>query len=128
MWGRAAISASPATFGGVRPGALAVLVLALAACGGASQTTVADCLNDAGFLVSASGTEVRGTSPAGVGFTLKVYESPAAARRAAARLAPASTAVAVSGVVDWRGNPSPSARLTHAELRIVERCVTRANR
>ena len=76
LCGRAAISASPATFGGVRRGALAVFVLALAACGGPSHTTVADCLNDAGFLVSGSGTEVRGTSPGGVGFTLRLYAEP----------------------------------------------------
>jgi len=103
-----------------------VLVLALAACGGSSHTTVAHCLNDAGFLVSGSGTEVRGTSPGGVGFTLRLYASPAAAKQAASRLAPATTAVAVRGVVDWRGNPSPSAHLTRGELRTVERCVTRA--
>jgi hypothetical protein len=111
----------------VRGSVLAVLVLALAACGGASRTTVADCLNDAGFLVSGSGTEVRGTSPAGVGFTLRMYAEPAAAKRAAARLEPATTAVAARGVVDWRGNPSPAARLTRAELRTIGRCVSRSN-
>ncbi|HST16364.1 MAG TPA: hypothetical protein VLK36_01765 [Gaiellaceae bacterium] len=110
----------------MRPGALAVLVLALAACGGTSHTTVADCLNDAGFLVSGSGTVVRGTSPAGVGFTLRLYATPAAAKQAAERLEPATTVRLGSAVVDWRGNPSPSARLSGVELGSVSRCAGRA--
>jgi len=110
----------------VRRSALAVPVLALAACGGSSHATVADCLNDAGFLVSGSGTDVHGISPGGVGFTLRLYARPAAAKQAAARLEPATTAVAARGVVDWQGNPSPSARLTRSELRAVSRCVDRA--
>jgi hypothetical protein len=110
----------------VRRGALAVLVLVLAACGGQSHATVADCLNDAGFLVSGSATEVHGTSPRGVGFTLRLYAGPAAAKRAAERLEPATTARIGTAVVDWHGNPSASARLSGAELASVSRCADRA--
>jgi hypothetical protein len=109
----------------VRRSAIAVLVLALAACGGSSHPTVADCLNDAGFLVSGSGTEVRGTSPGGVGFTLRLYATPAAARRATERLEPATTARIGTAVVDWHGNPSPSAGLSGGELGSISRCVSR---
>lgn len=105
---------------------LALAALVLAGCGGSHRQTVAGCLNDAGSLVSGSGRQIQGTTSNGVAFTLTLYGSAAAAHRAASRLRPATTAVLGRGVVDWHGNPSPSARPTGADLRAVERCVTRA--
>jgi len=110
----------------VRPLVLALAALVLAGCGGSHRQTVAGCLNDAGFLVSGSARQVEGTTSDGVAFTLTVYGSAAAAHRAAARLRPKTTAAIGRGVVDWHGNPSPSARPTGADLRAVERWVRRA--
>jgi len=112
----------------VRPLALALAALMLAGCGGTHRRTVAGCLNDAGFLVSGSARQVEGTTSNGVAFTLTLYGSEPAAHRAAARLRPATTAVVGRGVVDWRGNPSPSAHPAGADFRAVERCMTRAAR
>ena len=110
----------------MRPLVLALAALVLAGCGGSHRQSVAGCLNDAGFLVSGSARQVQGTTSNGVAFTVTIYGSVPAAQRAAARLRPATTAVIGKGVVDWHGNPSPSARPTGADLRTVERCVTRA--
>jgi len=78
------------------------LALALAACGTKARPTLVGCLNDAGFLVSGSGDRVSGTTPSGVAFTLTLRSGRA--------------------VVDSRGNPSPKARVTNAELRTIRRC------
>jgi hypothetical protein len=109
---------------------LAVVVVAglLAACGGKSPVTVGGCLNDAGLLVTSSGQKVEGTTPAGVAFTLTVYPSAAAARRAASRLDPRSTAVVGAGVVDSKGNPSPGASVSAADLAAIRECLGKAER
>jgi hypothetical protein len=102
---------------------LACAVALLAGCGGTSKATVAGCLNDGGFLVTSSGAKVEGTSPEGVAFTLTVYESAQAAKRAAAGLDRHTTAVVSTGVVDYRGNPDPGARITAAELTTIRGCL-----
>ncbi len=101
---------------------LAALAL-LAGCGGTSHVTLAGCLNDAGFLVTSSGSKVDGTSPSGVAFTLRTYRTPAAAKQAARSLDPRTTAVVASGVVDFRGNPDPKAALSPDELRTARSCL-----
>jgi hypothetical protein len=107
--------------------ALACAVALLAGCGGKSKATLGGCLNDDGFLVTSSGNKVEGTSPAGVAFTLTVYESAQAAKRAAAGLDRRTTAVASNGVVDYRGNPGLGARITDAELTTIRGCLERAH-
>lgn len=107
--------------------ALACAVALLSGCGGKSKVTVAGCLNNDGFLVTSSGAKVEGTSPAGVAFTLTVYETAQAAKRAAAGLDRHTTAVASTGVVDFRGNPGPGARITAAELTTIRDCLERAH-
>ena len=106
--------------------AVAVATGLLAACGGKSPVTLGGCLNDAGFLVTSSGTKVEGTTPAGVAFTLTVYRSAAAATRAASQLGPRTSAVAGTGVVDFHGNPGPSARVSAAELATIRLCLGKA--
>lgn len=113
----------------VRPMRVLIVVLVagfLAACGGKSPVTVSGCLNDAGFLVTSSGTKVEGTTPAGVAFTLTVYPSAAAATRAASRLDPRTTAVVEAGVVDSRGNPGTAARVSAADLAAIRTCLGKA--
>ena len=90
--------------------------------------TVGGCLNDAGFLVTSSGTKVEGTTPSGVAFTLTVYPSAAAAMRAASRLDPRTTAVAGAGVVDSHGNPNPGASVSAADLATMRECLRKAER
>ena len=104
---------------------LAVVVATglLAACGGKTPVTLSGCLNDAGFLVTSSGTKVEGTTPGGVAFTLTVYRSAAAATRAASRLGPRTTAVVGTGVVDFHGNPGEGARVSVAELATIRQCL-----
>jgi hypothetical protein len=111
----------------VRPMRVFAIVLVaglLAACGGKSHLTVGDCLNHAGFLVTSSGAKVEGTTPAGIGFTLTVYPSVAAAKHVASRLDARTTAVVGTGVVDSRGNPGSGARVSAADLAVIGRCLT----
>jgi hypothetical protein len=105
--------------------ALAVVLAAglLAGCGGKRPVTLSGCLNDAGFLVTASGAKVEGASPGGIGFTLTVYRSAAAAKRAASNLDPQTTALVETGVVDFQGNPSPGAKISGRELESIRRCL-----
>ena len=109
----------------MRPLLVAVAALVLAGCGASHRPTVTGCLNDAGFLVSGSGSRIDGTTSDGIGFTLTLYETPRAARRAAARMPAATIAVTGRGVVDWRGNPAPSGRPSRAQLDAIGRCVAR---
>jgi len=99
--------------------AVAGAALLLAGCGGSHQVTLSGCLNDAGFLVTSSG---------GVAFTLTVYGSPRAAKRAAASLEPRTTAVLGAGVVDFHGNPDPGARISAGERRSIRECLAKAAR
>jgi Na+-translocating ferredoxin:NAD+ oxidoreductase RnfG subunit len=107
--------------------ALACAVALIAGCGGKNKLTVAGCLNDDGFLVTQSGAKVEGTSPAGVAFTLTVYASAQAAKRAAAGLDRHTTAVVSTGVVDYRGNPGLGARITAAERTTIRGCLEQAH-
>lgn len=109
---------------------LAVVLAAglLAGCGGKRPVTLTGCLNDAGFLVTATGGKVEGTSPAGIGFTLTVYRSPAAAKRAASNLDPQTTALVETGVVDFQGNPSADAKISAHELHSIRECLEKAAR
>ena len=83
--------------------ALPVLALSLVACGSKPRPTLVGCLNDAGFLVSGTDGRVSGTTPRGVAFTLTLHSG--------------------RPVVDSRGNPSPKARVTNAELRTIRGCI-----
>jgi hypothetical protein len=109
---------------------LAVVLLAglLASCGGKRPVTVGGCLNDAGFLVTLSGTKVEGTTPAGLAFTLTVYPTVVAATRAASSLDPRTTAVIEAGVVDAHGNPGQAAGVSAADRATIRRCLGKAQR
>jgi hypothetical protein len=107
--------------------AVACAVALLSGCGGKSKATVAGCLNDDGFLVTSSGAKVEGTSPGGVAFTLTMYENARAAKRAAAGLDRHTTAAVSTGVVDFRGNPDPAARITAGELTTIRGCLEQAH-
>jgi hypothetical protein len=107
--------------------AVACAVALLSGCGGKSKVTVAGCLNDDGFLVTSSGAKVEGTSPGGVAFTLTMYENARAAKRAAAGLDRHTTAAVSTGVVDFRGNPDPAARITAGELTTIRGCLEQAH-
>jgi hypothetical protein len=107
----------------VRAVVLAALTLLLVACSGKRHATLADCLNDAGFLVGGSAKVVSGTSPGGVAFTLTVYPDASAARGRLAPLSPRTALRIGRAVADWQGNPSSGARLRGADQRAVGRCV-----
>ncbi len=131
---------------------LAVLVVILSGCGGGGSSNssgssgstgsssssggggatdgiaVGNCLNDQDFLVQPETTLVNGQSPAGVSFTLTLYASPAAAKTAAAKKNPKTTAVVENGVVDFHGNVSPyqgapPAKISKVELAAIKTCI-----
>jgi hypothetical protein len=124
---------------------LAALAVILAGCGGggsksSSGTTggstgngtngiaIGNCLNDANFLVQPETGLVDGQSPAGVSFTLKLYPTPAAAKAAAAKKDPKTSALVDNGVVDFHGNVSPykgapPAKISKVELAAIKSCI-----
>ena len=124
---------------------LAAFAVILAGCGGGSKSSsggstggsssggtngveIGNCLNDANFLVQPDATSVNGQSPAGVGFTLTLYKTPAAAKAAAAKKNPKTTALADNGVVDFHGNVSPykgapPAKISKVELAAIKSCI-----
>src|SRR2546428_741520 len=115
----------------MRTCALLLVPLALAGCGGAARSTatnVADCLNTDGFLVRPSGTTVEGTSPGGVGFTLTLYRTAAAATAAYEKASPKTTLLVETGVIDFGGTPpahkgGPPAKLAQTELATIKTCI-----
>jgi hypothetical protein len=102
---------------------LGLAVALLAGCGAPDHETLGGCLDKAGFLVTASDRAVNGTSPAGVAFTLTTYGNATAANRAAMKLDPRTTAVVATSLVDFHGNPDPSARLSKDDLATIRRCL-----
>jgi hypothetical protein len=89
---------------------------------------VGNCLNDQDFLVQPETKLVNGQSPAGVSFTLTLYATPAAAKAAAAKKNPKTTAVVENGVVDFHGNVSPyqgapPAKISKAEIASIKTCI-----
>jgi hypothetical protein len=100
--------------------------------GGVNGITVGNCLNDdENFLVQPQTGLVDGSSPAGVNFTLTLYPSQAAAKAAFAKKNPKTTALVDSGVVDFKGNPSPyqgapPAKISKVELASINRCIAKA--
>jgi hypothetical protein len=123
---------------------LAALAVILAGCGGGSKSSsgtsgggtgngtngiaIGNCLNDANFLVQPETGLVDGQSPAGVSFTLKLYASAAAAKAAAAKKDPKTSALVDNGVVDFHGNVSPykgapPAKISKVELAAIKSCI-----
>jgi hypothetical protein len=123
---------------------LAALAVILAGCGGGSKSSsgtsgggtgngtngiaIGNCLNDANFLVQPETGLVDGQSPAGVSFTLKLYVSAAAAKAAAAKKDPKTSALVDNGVVDFHGNVSPykgapPAKISKIELAAIKSCI-----
>jgi hypothetical protein len=107
------------------------LFVALAGCGGTGRPPLETCLSGEDFLVQQTGQVVEGSSAGGVNFTLTVYASPAAARRALAGKKTKSAAVIGSAVVDFSGNPPPypggaSAKLAKSALATIRSCLTHA--
>jgi hypothetical protein len=123
---------------------LAALAVILAGCGGGSKSSsgtsgggtgkgtngiaIGNCLNDANFLVQPETGLVDGQSPAGVSFTLKLYATPAAAKAAAAKKDPKTSALVANGVVDFHGNVSPykgapPAKISKVELAAIKSCI-----
>jgi hypothetical protein len=100
--------------------------------GGVNGITVGNCLNeDENFLVQPQTGLVDGQSPAGVSFTLTLYPSQAAAKAAYVKKNPKTTSLVDSGVVDFKGNPSPyqgapPAKISKVELAAINRCIAKA--
>jgi len=89
--------------------------------GGVNGINVGNCLNEQDdFLVQPSQVVLTGMSPAGVSFTLKFYDTPAAATAAAKKKNPKTTAVVENAVIDFHGNPSPYAGAPPAKISKVE--------
>jgi hypothetical protein len=96
--------------------------------GGTNGVAIGNCLNDANFLVQPQETAVDGQSPAGVGFTLKLYPTQAAAKAAAAKKDAKTSALVDNGVVDFHGNVSPykgapPAKISKVELAAIKSCI-----
>jgi hypothetical protein len=115
----------------------------LAGCGGGGKSSsggsassvsgidVGNCLNDENYSVGPTETTVEGSSPAGVNFTLTLYESDAAAAAVAKKRSPKTTALVENAVIDFRGNPSPyaggpPAKIGKAELAVIKGCIDKA--
>jgi hypothetical protein len=114
----------------VRRAALLLAPLALAGCGG-RPPTIAGCLNARGFLVQEQASVIRGSSPRGVSFTLTLYPTARAARRADAQAGAANARLFGDAVVDFAGNPPGSpggapGKLSRAALTAIRRCLLRA--
>ena len=89
--------------------------------GGVNGINVGNCLNEQDdFLVQPSQIVLTGMSPAGVSFSLKFYDTPAAAIAAAKKKNPKTTAVVENAVIDFHGNPSPYAGAPPAKISKVE--------
>ena len=102
--------------------------------GGVNGISVGNCLNDEDFLVQPSQKVLDGQSPAGVNFTLTLYQDAAAAKAAFDKKNPKTTALVENGVIDFRGNPSifagaPPAKISKSELGAIKKCIdsTRAS-
>jgi hypothetical protein len=102
--------------------------------GGVNGISVGNCLNAEDFLVQPSQKVLDGQSPAGVSFTLTLYDDNAAAQAAGAKKSKKTTAVVENGVIDFRGNPSiyagaPPAKISKSELSAIKKCIdsTRAS-
>jgi hypothetical protein len=99
--------------------------------GGVNGISVGNCLNgDENFLVQPSQKVLEGQSPAGVNFTLTLYDTVAAAKAAYAKKSPKTTAIVENGVIDFRGNPSifagaPPAKISKSELNAIKRCIVK---
>jgi hypothetical protein len=95
--------------------------------------TIGNCLNqEEDFLVQPSERVLDGMSPAGVNFTLTLYKNGVAAKAAAKKKNPKTTAVVEDGVIDFRGNPSPykgapPAKISRVELAAIKRCIDKAS-
>jgi len=118
-----------------------LLVLAAAGCGGGSHnapivvvtttatpTAAADCLNSDAFLVEAAGTQITGSSPGGINFTVTFHTSPAAAAVALAHLNRVYAVEMAAAVVDDAGNPplhrgGTPMRLSPDELATLRLCI-----
>jgi hypothetical protein len=127
---------------------LAVAAAVLAGCGGGGGSkssgstgggssskvngiTVGNCLNTSDFLVQPEIGVLNGQAPSGVVFTLTFYKTNAAAKAAAAKKNPKTTALVDFGVVDFKGNPSiykgaPPAKISDVELSAIKACIRKA--
>ena len=98
--------------------------------GGVNGINVGNCLNEQDdFLVQPSQIVLTGMSPAGVSFSLKFYDTPAAAIAAAKKKNPKTTAVVENAVIDFHGNPSPyagapPAKISKVELANIRDCIS----
>jgi hypothetical protein len=102
--------------------------------GGVNGISVGNCLNEEDFLVQPSQKVLDGQSPAGVNFTLTLYQDAAAAKVAFEKKNPKTTALVENGVIDFRGNPSiyagaPPAKISTSERNAIKKCIdsTRAS-
>jgi hypothetical protein len=127
---------------------LIAAAVALAGCGGGGKSsggptggtvdaskvngiTVGNCLNTSDFLVQPSIGQLNGQAPSGVVFELTFYKTDAAAKAAAAKKSPKTTALVESGVVDFKGNPSiykgaPPAKISKLELDAIKECIDKS--
>jgi hypothetical protein len=126
---------------------IAALTALLAGCGGGGSksssgsnvdisklngVSIGDCLNqDENFLVQPSEKVLDGQSPAGVNFTLTLYKDVPAAKAAAAKKNPKTTATVENAVIDFKGNPSPykgapPAKISKVELAAIRGCIDKA--
>jgi hypothetical protein len=97
-----------------------------------SAATAATCLNSDQFLVQPGEKSVRGSSPEGVNFTVKFYETSRAANAAYARVGRRFGAKYATAVVNFAGNPpphpgAPPRVLKDIDLATIRHCVIRVS-
>jgi hypothetical protein len=95
-----------------------------------SAATAATCLNSDQFVVEPGTKTVRGSSPEGVNFTVRFYETARAARAAYARVGSRFGAKYATAVVNFAGNPpphpgAPPRVLKDIDLATIRHCVLR---
>jgi hypothetical protein len=106
--------------------ALATLTAGCGSSGGATATSVANCLNAKSFLVRPADVTVEGASPGGITFTLTLYKTSGAARAIGASLNSQTTFVTGSAVVDFKGNAAAGGhppKLAKADGAAITKCV-----
>ena len=96
--------------------------------GGVKDTSLSGCLSDKGFTMGPTTKTLNGTSPAGVVFSLKLFDGKEAAKAAYEKADPKATTLVENGVLDYSGNVRPSSnaplpKLSSKDVSTITACI-----